>query len=326
MGSLDYYEILNVDRSATDDDLRRAYRRLAMRWHPDKNPEGKSDAEAKFKDITEAYNVLSDATKRAVYDQYGEEGLKDPPPQPGGSVDDIFAEFFGSTPFTYSNNTRAKQQQQTAWDGGFGRPYDQGVGAGAAAMAAPPPVESKLACTLEELYTGVTKKMKISRNVVDATGRMKTESEILSIEVKPGWKKGTKITFPGKGNQQWNQLPADLVFVVDERPHDVYRRDGNDLLAEARVTLAEALGGTVVVLAALDGRELAVDVGGGEEDGPVVCPGYELVVPMEGMPIAREPGRHGSLRIRFDVAFPDRLTRPARAQIKRILELEAAGG
>jgi curved DNA-binding protein CbpA len=59
MGSLDYYEILNVDRSATDDDLRRAYRRLAMRWHPDKNPAGKSDAEAKFKDITEAYNVRS---------------------------------------------------------------------------------------------------------------------------------------------------------------------------------------------------------------------------------------------------------------------------
>jgi len=150
---------------------------------------------------------------------------------------------------------------------------------------------------------------------------MKTESEVLSIEVKPGWKKGTKITFPGKGNQQWNQLPADLVFVVDEKPHPVYRRDGNDLVAEARVTLAEALGGTVVVLAALDGRELAVDVGGGEEDdAPVVCPGYELVVPAEGMPIAREPGRCGSLRIRFDVAFPERLTRRQRAQIKRVLE------
>jgi len=81
--------------------------------------------------------------------------------------------------------------------------------------------------------------------------------------VKPGWKKGTKITFAGKGNQQWNQLPADLVFVVDEKPHPFYRRDGNDLLAEARVTLAEALGSTVVVLSALDGRELAVDVGGG---------------------------------------------------------------
>ena len=122
-------------------------------------------------------------------------------------------------------------------------------------------------------------------------------------------------------------LFRSLVFVVDERPHDVYRRDGNDLVAEARVTLAEALGGMVVVLAALDGRELAVDVGGGEdENAAVVCPGYELVVPMEGMPIAREPGRHGSLRIRFDVAFPERLTRAARAQLKSILVLEAAAG
>jgi DnaJ family protein B protein 4 len=161
---------------------------------------------------------------------------------------------------------------------------------------------------------------------------MKTESEILSIVVKPGWKKGTKITFAGKGNQQWNQLPADLVFVVDEKPHPLYRRDGNDLLAEARVTLAEALGGTVVVLAALDGRELAVDVGGGgggededEEDAPVVCPGYELVLPMEGMPIAREPGRRGSLRIRFDVAFPERLKRRQRVQIKRALEDNTTG-
>ncbi|TVU06402.1 hypothetical protein EJB05_49615 [Eragrostis curvula] len=324
MGPADYYEILNVDRSATDDDLRRAYRRLAMRWHPDKNPAGKADAEARFKEITEAYNVLNDAGKRAVYDQYGEEGLRGgAAPQPGGA-DDIFAEFFGSTPFTYCNtaggNERAGRQPRPpppAWNGsGFGRSYRGDTGGGAAA----PAVESRLACTLEELYVGVTKKMRISRNVVDATGRMKTESEILSIEVKPGWKKGTKITFPGKGNQQWSQLPADLVFVVDEKPHAVYRRDGNDLVAEARVTLAEALGGTVVVLTALDGRELAVDVGAmGGEDEPVVRPGYELVVPMEGMPMPREPGRRGSLRIRFDVVFPERLTRRQRAQIKRAL-------
>ncbi|CAL5011999.1 unnamed protein product [Urochloa decumbens] len=341
MGSRDYYEILNVDRAATDDDLRRAYRRLAMRWHPDKNPAAKADAEAKFKDITEAYNVLCDAEKRAVYDEYGEEGLRgEVPPAAGaggGSSDDIFAEFFGSTPFTYCStaaggggNARGSGRQPPpppAWDGGFGRAYRRNQGGGAAAPMAPPPVESRLACTLEELYVGVTKKMRISRNVVDASGRMKTESEILSIEVKPGWKKGTKITFPGKGNQQWNQLAADLVFVVDEKPHPVYRRDGNDLVVEARVTLAEALGGTVVVLAALDGRELAVDVGGSggdgeddEEEVPVVCPGYELVVPAEGMPIAREPGRRGSLRIRFDVAFPERLTRRQRKQIKRVLE------
>ncbi|KAK3123282.1 hypothetical protein QOZ80_8AG0627880 [Eleusine coracana subsp. coracana] len=161
--------------------------------------------------------------------------------------------------------------------------------------------------------------MRISRNVVDANGRMKPESEILSIEVKPGWKKGTKITFPGKGNQQWTHLPADLVFVVDEKPHAVYRRDGNDLVAEARVTLAEALGGAAVVLTALDGRELTVSVGD-DDEAPVVRPGYELVLPMEGMPLPREPGRRGCLRIRFDVAFPDRLTRRQRALIKRALE------
>ncbi|KAL6646437.1 hypothetical protein ACP70R_018045 [Stipagrostis hirtigluma subsp. patula] len=346
MGSADYYEILNVDRGATDDDLRRAYRRLAMRWHPDKNPAGKAQAEARFKDITEAYNVLSDADKRAVYDQYGEEGLRGAAPQAGGGADDIFAEFFGSTPFTYCNtaggggNARGGRQPPPppAWDSGFSRGYGSGDhGGGAKSTMAPPPlpVESKLACTLEELYVGVTKKMRISRNVVDASGRMKTESEILSIEVKPGWKKGTKITFPGKGNQQWNQLPADLVFVIDEKPHPVYRRDGNDLVAEARVTLAEALGGTVVVLTALDGRELAVDVGSvgedendeEEEEGlPVVRPGYELVVPMEGMPMPREPGRRGSLRIRFDVVFPERLTRRQRALIKRVLEIDGGGG
>lgn len=153
---------------------------------------------------------------------------------------------------------------------------------------------------------------------------MKTESEVLSIEVKPGWKKGTKITFPGKGNQQWNQLPTDLVFAIDERPHHMYRREGNDLVTDVRLTLTEALG-TVIVLPTLDGRELAVDVGGGqEEEAPMVRPGYELVVPMEGMPIAREPSRRGSLRIRFDVMFPDRLKRDARLQIKRILEADAA--
>ncbi|KAL5231782.1 hypothetical protein ABZP36_030558 [Zizania latifolia] len=342
MRSVDCYEMLGVDRSATDEDLRRAYRRLAMRWHPDKNHTGKMDAEAKFKDITEAYNVLSDAGKRAVYDQYGAEGLRGggAPPKNGGGADDIFAEFFGSTPFTYCSTgagTSARAKQQEAWDAGGGRgragSYFSGFARDGHGVRAPPPapappVESKLACTLEELYVGVTKTMRISRNVVDTVGRMKTESEILSIEVKPGWKNGTKITFPRKSNQQWSQLPADLVFVVDEKPHDVYRRDGNDLVTEARVTLAEALGGTVVVLAMLDDRELTVDVGGGgggesgegeEDDAPVVYPGYELVVPMEGMPIAREPGRRGSLRIRFDVAFPERLTRRQREQIKRIL-------
>lgn len=131
--------------------------------------------------------MLCDPDKRAVYDQYGEEGLRGEVPQPGGGgSDDIFAEFFGSTPFTYCNtaaggggsNARGGRQPPSPpkWDRGFGRAYrrDQGGGGGGAASSnmapPPPPVESRLACTLEELYMGVTKKMKISRNIVDASG------------------------------------------------------------------------------------------------------------------------------------------------------------
>ncbi|KAK8351114.1 hypothetical protein V6Z12_A05G011500 [Gossypium hirsutum] len=162
-----------------------------MKWHPDKNPNDKKEAETKFKQISEAYEVLSDPQKRAVYDQYGEEGLKDMPP-PGSSrppfgkgtggpngfnprnAEDIFAEFFGSSPFGLGSSgpTRsARFHSDGAKFGGFNstdnifRSHNE-----ATAPRKPPPVESKLPCSLEELYTGSTRKMKISRTVVNAAG------------------------------------------------------------------------------------------------------------------------------------------------------------
>ena len=143
--------------------------------------------------------------------------------------------------------------------------------------------------------------------------RQVQESEILTIDVKPGWKKGTKITFPDKGNELPNQLPADLVFVIDEKPHDFYKRDGNDLVVNQRVSLAQALGGTTISLVSLDGRNLLLPV------TDIINPGYELVVAREGMPIAKEPGNRGDLRIKFEVKFPTRLTPEQRAGLKRAL-------
>lgn len=131
--------------------------------------------------------------------------------------------------------------------------------------------------------------------------------------MKPGWKKGTKITFPDKGNEQPGQLPADLVFVIDEKPHDVYKRDSNDLLMKEKVSLAEALGGNTVHLKTLDGRDLSIPV------TEIVSPGYELVVAREGMPIAKEPGNRGDLKIKFEVRFPTRLTPEQRAGLKSTL-------
>ncbi|PPR92323.1 hypothetical protein GOBAR_AA28341 [Gossypium barbadense] len=355
---VDYYNVLKVEKNATDDDLKKSYRKLAMKWHPDKNPNDKKEAETKFKQISEAYEasdspmsvyqvnlinlvtldileqVLSDPQKRAVYDQYGEEGLKDMPP-PGSSrppfgkgtggpngfnprnAEDIFAEFFGSSPFGLGSSgpTRsARFHSDGAKFGGFNstdnifRSHNE-----ATAPRKPPPVESKLPCSLEELYTGSTRKMKISRTVVNAAGRQVQESEILTVDVKPGWKKGTKITFPDKGNEQPNQLPADLVFVIDEKPHDLYKRDGNDLVVNQRVLLAEALGGTTVNLVTLDGRNLSLPV------TDIISPGYELVIAREGMPIAKETGNRGDLRIKFEVKFPTKLTPEQREGLKRAL-------
>ncbi|KAL4620473.1 hypothetical protein ACB092_06G156600 [Castanea dentata] len=350
---VDYYKILQVDRSAKDDDLKKAYRKLAMKWHPDKNPNNKKEAEAKFKQISEAYEVLSDPQKRAVYDQYGEEGLKGqvPPPDAGGpggpggasffstgngpttfrfnprSADDIFAEFFGfSAPFGGmggmgggggGGGMRGPRFSSGIFgDDGFASFGEGGGGGGFMHQGAPrkaPPIESRLPCSLEELYKGATKKMKISREIADTSGKTIQVEEILTIDIKPGWKKGTKITFPEKGNEQPNVIPADLVFIIDEKPHSVFTRDGNDLIVTQKISLAEALTGYTVHLTTLDGRTLTIPINN------VIHPNYEEIVPREGMPIQKDPTKKGNLRIKFNIKFPTRLTSEQKAGIKKLL-------
>ncbi|KAK3038588.1 hypothetical protein RJ639_027251 [Escallonia herrerae] len=298
---VDYYKVLKVGRSATEDDLKKAYKRLAMKWHPDKNSStDKREAEAKFKQISEAYDVLSDGQKRRIYDVYGEEGLgAGHSPSDGG---DIFAELFGGG------------------GGGGRRVFDgtvlkesnnKGDGDQTAGKAAT--VENKLPCSLEELYKGSKRKMKISRVLLDDSGKPTTVEEVLAIHIKPGWKKGTKITFPEKGNQEPGVTPGDLIFVVDEKPHAVFKRDGNDLLLNKRISLLEALTGKTLKIITLDGRDLTIPI------TDVVKPGYEVAIPNEGMPISKEPGKRGDLRIKFDVKFPSRFTAEQKSVLRRVL-------
>ncbi|KAK3140843.1 hypothetical protein QOZ80_5AG0406580 [Eleusine coracana subsp. coracana] len=223
---VDYYKVLGVGRGATDDELKKAYRSLAMKYHPDKNPSPQADS--LFKQVSEAYDVLSDPQKRAVYDQYGEDALKaGAPPPPAStrghgaqgfrfnqrSAEEIFSEIFGGA--FGGAGPRAPGGGVPHGFPGFG-----GVSVGEASSGAvqrkAPPIERRLAFSLEDLYKGATKKMKISRDVLDATGKPTNVDEILTIDIKPGWKKGTKITFPEKGNERRNVRPSDLVFIVDE--------------------------------------------------------------------------------------------------------------
>ncbi|XP_059658820.1 uncharacterized protein LOC132305154 [Cornus florida] len=334
---VDYYKILNVDKNAKDEDLKKAYRKLAMKWHPDKNPNNNKEAEAKFKQISEAYEVLSDPQKRAVYDQYGEEGLKGqvPPPDAGGATffqtgdgpnvfrfnprnaNDIFSEFFGfSSPFGGMGGGGGMRGSSIFSGGMFGDDMFSSFGDGRPMSSAPPkasPIEISLPCSLEELYKGTTKKMKISREIADASGKTLPVQEILTIDIKPGWKKGTKITFPEKGNEQPNVIPADLVFVIDEKPHIVFTREGNDLVVTQKISLAEALTGCTVHITTLDGRNLTIPINN------VIHPNYEEIVPKEGMPMPKDPLKKGNLRIKFNIKFPTRLTAEQKPGIKKLL-------
>lgn len=351
---VDYYNILKVNRNASEDDLRKAYRRLAMTWHPDKNPNNKRESEAKFKQISEAYDVLSDPQKRQIYDNYGEEVLKSgqfpPPPTAshGGAsashhrhrhhhnanpnpnftsfrfnprdAEDIYAELFGeggsnsggrATSRGRGGYFRTSNGGGAASGGGGGGGGGEGVGTQGQRKG--PPVENTLPCSLEDLYKGAKKKMKISRTVADATGRVRTVEEILTIDIKPGWKKGTKITFPEKGNQGPGVIPSDLIFVVDEKPHPHYKRDGNDLVIDQEITLLEALTGKNLELTSLDGRSIIIPL------IDIIKPGDEVVVPNQGMPISKEPNKKGNLRVKFDVKYPPRLTEEQKADLRRVL-------
>ncbi|GAB4826999.1 hypothetical protein Ancab_033879 [Ancistrocladus abbreviatus] len=337
---VDYYKILQVDKNAKDDDLKKAYRKLAMKWHPDKNPNNKKEAEAKFKQISEAYEVLSDPQKRAIYDQYGEEALKGqvPPPDAGGpggttffhtgegpnifrfnprNANDIFAEFFGhSSPFDGMGGGLGGMRGSSMFGSMFGDDIFSAFGEGRPTSSVPrkaTPIERTLPCSLEELYKGTTKKMKISREIADASGKTIAVEEILTIDIKPGWKKGTKITFPEKGNEQPGVIPSDLVFIIDEKPHSAFTRDGNDLVVTQKISLAEALTGYTVHLTTLDGRTLTIPINN------VIHPTYEEIVPKEGMPIPKDPSKRGNLRIKFNIRFPTRLTAEQKTGIKKLL-------
>lgn len=313
--SEDYYDILNVSKTVNDDDLKKAYRKLAMQWHPDKNPNNMYDAEAKFIQISEAYEVLGNPQKRLLYDQHGEEALSETPTTPtdskttnGRTAEDIFDNFFSSCGFDFDTNGGGKQSSTSNVDNRF-----RGSTSGNSKLKKPPPTQNKLPCTLEELYNGSTKKTQISRTFVDNNGQLTLVMETLTVEIKPGLKKGMEITFRDKGNQKLHELPPDLMFVIHEKPHQVYERDGNDLFVNYRLTLAEALKGTTVNITTLDQRDVAVQV------KDIITPEYELVVSKEGMPVPEDPDSRGDLKVRFQIQFPKKLTSEQKTALRLAL-------
>lgn len=307
----DYYAILGIPKGASDDEIKKAYRKLALKYHPDKNKS--PGAEEKFKDVAEAYEVLSDKKKRDLYDQYGEEGLKGGIPG-GGTFQDgatyysfhgdpraTFAQFFGSASpfeelFSFGNSFFDQSTVQQ-------RPRDQD-----------PPVEVDLYVALEDILSGCTKSMRITKKVLKSNGKLAKEDKILTIEVKPGWKSGTRITFPKEGDQSVNKVPADVIFTIRDKPHPTYKRDGSDIRYIAKVSLKEALCGCIVTVPLLGGGRTTLNMT--EE---AIKPGKVKIISGQGLPQPKEPSRRGDLIVNFDIVFPERITSEMKRKLADIL-------
>jgi len=349
----DYYAILGVSRTATDDEIKKAYKKLALKLHPDKNKS--ADAPKQFQEISEAYDVLSDEKKRKIFDQYGEEGLKGGPmpgadgPGPSGGMpngfsfssadaDRIFAQMFGGfggmgggmggmggmgglggmfggmrggpSVFSFGGDDEDEELHgmpfpRRSKGHGHGHPFAQ------QAQQAEN-VKRKLPVSLEELFSGFQKKLKVTKQIQDASGQITSASNVITIEGKPGWKAGTKVTFNGAGDELNGQPPQDITFIIEEKPHPVFKREGDDLLATVHVPLADALCGYRLEFTGIDKKRISEMI-------TRVTPGMTRVFSNEGMP--KKGGGRGSLKLSFVIDFPTTtLTDKQKEELRRILK------
>jgi len=311
----EFYDVLGVDKNVDRGELKKRYRKLAMKHHPDRG--GDPDT---FKKINQAYDVLYDTKKRKAYDRGGKAAVEGTGDNPQSSANDIFSSFF----------RRAE-------------PEDEGPRKGK-------PLVHEVQVPLEELYNGRKRKFRISRTRIEVpeglskedacakcqecdgrgvllktvrAGNMvqqmqvhcnacvggwitkpgvkeKRDKSIFEVHVEPGMRDGAQIKMDSEGDEKPGMLPGDLVFVLRETPHEVFKRKGNDLLVHKKIQLSEALCGVRFSLQTLDGRELVVAT----DPGTVVRHQQVMCVEGEGMPFHGNPFTRGRLFVLFELEMP----------------------
>mmetsp|Transcript_89625 Transcript_89625/g.214227 ORF Transcript_89625/g.214227 Transcript_89625/m.214227 type:complete len:191 (-) Transcript_89625:181-753(-) len=186
-------------------------------------------------------------------------------------------------------------------------------GMGMGGSQASRPAVFDLQCSLEDLYNGATKKMKVKRSSASLS---RDAEAVLEVTIKPGWKAGTKVTFPGEGDEIGSSGKAqDVVFVIREKRHPVFTREGSNLLHHRQIPLVDALTGFKIDVKMLDSSERILRVNVRD----MVSPNYTKVVKGEGMPSTREKGVKGDLIITFDIVYPKSLSEEQKEKIKAVL-------
>lgn len=344
-----FYDLLGVSPSASVSEIKKSYRKLALKYHPDKNPE----AGDKFKQISHAYEVLSDEKKRRIYDEGGEEALNGANDMGGfHSPMDIFDMFFGTGRGRQRGSHRERKgkdmvhqmkvsledlyngaTRQLALQKSILCPKCDGIGGKKGSVVTCNTCSgSGMYVRIHQIAPGMVQQIQTQCRDCDGSGERipdkdrckncqgrKTikERKILEVHIVKGMRDGQKITFSGEGDQEPGIEPGDVVIVLDEKNHSVFKRNDIDLYMQLEIDLVEALCGFKKTLETLDQRHIVIT----SLPGDIIKPGDVKCVQGEGMPLHKSPFEKGKLIITFSVNFPPDgfITPPSRRQLEQLL-------
>jgi curved DNA-binding protein len=306
---MDYYQILGVTKESSPAETKKAYRKLAFKYHPDKN-KGDKEAEEKFKQISEAYAVLSDPEKKKQYDLYGSTDFHQRYSQEdifrGFDLNDILRQFGFSTGQAGGFRT---QRPSSVGGSPFASFYNQPGGCGGCQPAPEKghDLNYQLTITLEDVLNGAEKPVTIRNN---------SSSQNVSVKVPKGIEEGKKLRLQGKGGQSRNGgPPGDLFLKIEIAPDERFSRDGDDLIVQKLVSFSEACFGTKLEVETLEGKKFMVNV------APATAHDAKLRIRGYGLP-AGPLGERGDLYVRIGVKIPKNLNEE---QIKLVEQLQGCG-
>jgi DnaJ-class molecular chaperone len=324
MSSKTHYEILGVSQNASEQEIKKAYRSLSLKYHPDKNSE--EDAQSRFQEISAANDIIGDPEKRKQYDfelAHGSEsmfGTGFPPGFPGGG----FGPGFGGG-FSSPMDDIFQMMFEGGLGGGMGggmpniRIFHSGGGNGPvfikrqSAVQKPPPIVKEISLTLEQAFSG-TEVVFMFERIVVFNGIQTTEQDQIKFQTPVGINEGEIISIPEKGHVTNPIIKGDLQIHVKYLSHSIFTRQGNDLVCQKHISLKESLCGFLLEIDHLNGKKLRLN---NHSNVQVIKPGDKKVIPSYGM--SSRDGDVGSLIIDFIIDFPELLTETQKTTLSEIL-------